>query len=524
MIKNTQNIKKEIQTIVDIYKSRDLSKAEMLSKKLIVDYPKSAFLYNLLGLILTEQEKIEEAIQCYENGIKADPKFPMIYNNLGLLYFNYKIDNEKAENFYKKSISIDAKIPEPHNNLGSLYNSINKFDDAIFCYKKAISINSKFSQSHHNIGNVYMTIGNFIEAKKHFEECIKIDSNNSSAHRALSRLTKYVTNNDEHFKELIKIYKKINVDDLVNKSNISFALGKAYEDIKDFDNSYHYYNEANKLYRKKINFSVNSEINKFNEIKETYNKSLYEKYANSGYQDFSPIFIVGMPRSGTTLVEQIISNHNKVFGAGEVDYIPDLMNKRFSNTNKSLFFKEILDFNANDFKKVGNDYHLKMKNISNNSERTTDKLPINFLSIGFIKLILPRSKIIHCYRNSKDTCLSIFKNHFPGGKVNFAYNIDEIVKYFNLYYDLMDYWNNLLPNFVYNLNYENLILNTESEIRKLLQFSNLNWTDNCLNFHKNKKPIKTASDIQARNKIYSSSVNSWKNYDKYLSSYFNKLI
>ena len=254
MIKNTQNIKKEIQTIVDIYKSRDLSKAEMLSKKLIVDYPKSAFLYNLLGLILTEQEKIEEAIQCYENGIKADPKFPMIYNNLGLLYFNYKIDNEKAENFYKKSISIDAKIPEPHNNLGSLYNSINKFDDAIFCYKKAISINSKFSQSHHNIGNVYMTIGNFIEAKKYFEECIKIDSNNSSAHRALSRLTKYVTNNDEHFKELIKIYKKINVDDLVNKSNISFALGKAYEDIKDFDNSYHYYNVANKLYRKKLIF------------------------------------------------------------------------------------------------------------------------------------------------------------------------------------------------------------------------------------------------------------------------------
>ena len=164
-----------------------------------------------------------------------------------------------------------------------------------------------------------------------------------------------------------------------------------------------------------------------------------------------------------------------------------------------------------------------MKELSDNSERTTDKLPTNFLSVGFIKLILPKSKIIHCHRNPKDNCVSIFKHHFTSGKVNFAYDMNEIVQYYNLYKDLMDYWNNLLPGHVYNIKYENLINNTETEIRNLLKNCDLEWNDQCLKFYNNKRVIKTASDIQARNKIYTSSVDSWKNYEKYFKEDFAKL-
>ena len=164
-----------------------------------------------------------------------------------------------------------------------------------------------------------------------------------------------------------------------------------------------------------------------------------------------------------------------------------------------------------------------MKKISDNSEKLTDKLPRNFLSVGLIKLILPKSKIIHCYRDPKDNCLSIFKNHFPAGRINYGYDLDEIVKYYNLYHDLMNYWNNLFPNFIFNIKYENLIYHTKIEIKNLLRFCDLNWSDDCLNFHMNKKPIKTASDIQARSKIYTSSIDSWKKYEKYLNEYFQKL-
>mgnify|MGYP001361687148 CR=1 FL=1 len=169
------------------------------------------------------------------------------------------------------------------------------------------------------------------------------------------------------------------------------------------------------------------------------------------------------------------------------------------------------------------EYGAKMKDLSNNSERTTDKLPTNFLSVGFIKLILPNSRIVHCYRNSRDNCTSIFKNHFTSGKVKFAYDLDEITEYFNLYKDLMNYWNDLLPGFVFDIKYEKLISDTEVEIRKLLKFCDLKWFDDCLNFYNNKRQIKTASDIQARSKIYKSSIGSWKNYEKYTKKFFLKL-
>ena len=149
-----KNLKKQIQSAVDVYKSGDLTKAELLCKKLIEASPKVDFLYNLLGLILAGQGKIQTAIECYNKAIKINPNFAMPYNNLGLLYVNHKFDYKKAENFYKKSISLDPKILEAHNNLGSLYNTLNRFEEAIGCYKKAIFINPKIEYIHHNIANV----------------------------------------------------------------------------------------------------------------------------------------------------------------------------------------------------------------------------------------------------------------------------------------------------------------------------------------------------------------------------------
>ena len=341
-------------------------------------------------------------------------------------------------------------------------------------------------------------------------------------HRSLSRITKY-TNNDEHFNELKKIYKKANSNDSEKKIELGYALGKAYEDTKNFDKSFSHYKEANFLQRKKIDFSLKLEKKKFKEIKNTYNKKLLDNYKNTGSSDSSPIFIVGMPRSCTTLVEQILSSHNKVYGADELEFIPDVVKKNFGDKNLSLFFEEIVNFDKNNLKKIGDEYITKIKDISKESERVTDKLPINFLYIGFIKLILPKSKIIHCYRNSKDNCLSIFKNQFSSGKIKFAYEMGEIVDYYNLYNDLMKYWNNLLPNFIFNIKYENLISDTKDEIKNLLRYCDLNWSNDCLNFYNNKRQIKTASDVQARSKIYTSSIDSWKNYEKYLSKYFIKL-
>ena len=504
-----EKLKEYIQSVVDIYKSGNLSEAEIRTKKLINDNPKVVFLYNLLGLILAEQKKDDQAIKCYEKGISINPSFGMIYNNMGILLFKDKsvVNIKKVEGFYKKAISLDKKIPEPHNNLGNLYDYLNKINDAIDCYKKAIDINPKFSYAHHNLGAAYVAVGKFDDAKKHFKESIKLNPNFIVTHRLLSRITKY-TDSDDHFDELKKIYKKININDSEKKIELGYALGKAYEDIQNFDQAFSYFKEANQLERKKINFSLELEEEKFRDIKKMYNKKLFDKHKNSGYCDYSPIFIIGMPRSSTTLVEQILSSHSKVYGAEEVEFIPNLAGEKFDE---------------GDLQKIGEKYIDKMKNISSNSDRTTDKLPTNFLYVGFIKLILPKSKIIHCYRNSRDNCLSIFKNQFGSKKIKFAYDMKEIVSYYNFYENLMSYWKKILPNFIYDIKYENLISNTKKEIKNLLINCDLGWSNDCLNFYNNDRPVRSASDTQVRRKIYNSSINSWKNYEKYLNKYLNKL-
>jgi len=524
-----EKLKEKIQEAVNLYKSGNLLKSEDLTKDLIKINPKVVFLHNLLGMVLSSQGKLDEAEKSYNKGIQVDPNFAIIYNNLALIYYNkisvgkdFQSNIKKAEQLFKKSIKINSKLPEPNTNLGNLYSLIGKNEESINYHKLAISADPKYYYSYLNIANVYVSIGNFDQAKKYLNIAISKNPNFSFAHRLLSRIIKY-TNNETHLKQLKKLYEKINPNDDLNKMNLAFALGKANEDIKNFDESYKYYKNANSIIRSKISFSLKKEENYFNEIKKTYNNNLFKKYKNQGIQNSSPIFIVGLPRSGSTLVEQILSSHSKVFGADEVGFIPSLLNKYFNEEKINLFLQGVFDFDISLFKKMANEYINLMKSISNNSERTTDKMLPNFLYLGLIKIILPKSKIIHCKRNPKDNIFSIYKNHFPGNKITYAYDLNEAVSYYNLYADLMKFWNELLPNFIFNIKYEDLINNTEKETRKMLMFCDLKWEEKCLNFHQNKRPIKTASDTQIRNKIYNSSIDAWKKYEKHLNVYFEKL-
>ena len=519
-----KKLNEEIQLILDAYNDRDLLKAEKNAKNLILKNPKAVFLYNLMGLILASQNKFDEAIGYYEKGIKIDPSFALIYNNLGLLHRNLNTGEsiKKAEYFYKKSISLNQNIAEPYNNLGNLLSSLTKYEDAEDCYRKAILVNSQFSQSYFNLGTLFLATGKINDAKINFNKAIEINPNFASAHRSLSRILKY-SNDSKHLKQLIDLHNNKNLNNKHDRIELGFALGKAHEDIKKYKESFKYYKEANYLCKKNINFSLKKERKIFQNIKDTYNKDLFNKFINSGSHDQSPIFIVGMPRSGTTLVEQILSSHTKVFGADEVETIPFLLKKYFNERDMRLYFNNVINFEKSLLKTIGDEYISKMKDFSNNSEKTTDKLPINFMSIGFIKLILPKAKIIHCYRNSKDNIFSIFKNYFPGDRVNFSYDLKDSVEFYNLYFDLMNYWNFHLKDFIFNIKYENLIYETNKEISSLLNFCNLKWEDNCINFYKNKRPIKTASDTQVRNKIYNTSINSWKKYEIYFNDYLTNL-
>jgi len=304
--------------------------------------------------------------------------------------------------------------------------------------------------------------------------------------------------------------------------DLSFALGKAYEDLKKFEKSFFYLEKANKIKKNDANYNITEERNFFETIKNTFQNFNF-KNEKKIFSKIKPIYICGMPRSGTTLVEQIIASHNDVYGAGELVYIQKLIKEYFLVENELSIekVKEELEVEENFINKE----YFKMMDFHKFKENNfTDKAPQNYRWLGILKIFFPNCKIIYCKRNAKDNCLSIYKNFFAADDMKWAFDQSDIANYYNLHLNLMDYWKSKLGNFIYEINYENLVSNKEEEVKKLIKFCDLEWDPSCLNHHKNNKtPIKTVSISQARKPVYQSSVNSNSNYEKYLSEMFNLL-
>ena len=223
-----------------------------------------------------------------------------------------------------------------------------------------------------------------------------------------------------------------------------------------------------------------------------------------------------MPRSGTSLVEQILSSHSQIYGAGELSYLDDIVQKEFFDKSTISTAKLEQLKNPDFLDKIASQYNCSINTYKSQENLITDKAPLNFRYIGLIKLIFPNSKIIHCSRSPKDNCLSLYKNLFDEN-LNFSYDQDDLSKFYKEYNDLMIFWNKSIPQFIHNIKYEHLISNAEGEITNLLNFCGLEWEKDCLQFYKNKRAIKTVSSAQVRKSFYNSSVDSYKNYERFLN-------
>ena len=232
------------------------------------------------------------------------------------------------------------------------------------------------------------------------------------------------------------------------------------------------------------------------------------------------IFILGMPRSGTTLIEQIISSHSNVYSSGELPYLSLILKNIFFEDEKNINNNPIALIEDNEKRnELSKQYFSFIKNYEIGQNYITDKAPLNFMWIGFIKILFPDSKIIHSTRDPKDNCISLYKNIFEGG-LDFSYSENELGQYYNLYKDLMNFWKEKIPNDFLDVKYENLINNSEDEIKKIIDYCDLNWEESCLNFANSKNPIKTASVGQARKPIYKTSLKSAEKFKPFLKELF----
>lgn len=514
-----QKAEEEAKIILNNYTAREFNIAEIKAKKLIKKYPNYAVIHNILGLCLSEQKKFKQAIEVLKKLIKIRPDFVLAYSNLGNIY-NKLGDKESAKKYFEKAIEINPKLAMAHNNLGNLYRDLKKYDEAIICFKKAIEYNSEIFVFYNNLGVTYQNLGRFKEASEILYKAIEKNPNFAPAHHHLSTIVKY--NKDHpHLNAMEKSISNKNIP-IEDKMYLNFGIGKAYEDIKNYDKAFIHYKIGNENKRKLINYSIKDDIELFENIKKTFQKNTFDKFKNTGVDDSTPIFILGMPRSGTTLVEQILSSHSKVYGADEVKNYDDTIKKYFYSNEKYNFTENFNKTKNSLLKKIGEEYVESIRKFSKESRYISDKALLNFRWIGLIKLTLPNAKIIHCVRDPKDTCLSIFKNNFAG-RLDFSYNLKELVTYFNLYTDLMEHWHKTLPGFVYDIFYERLISNQKNETKKLLESCNLDWEESCMNFHNNKRPVVTASIAQIRQPIYKNSVKSWKNFESHLKLDFKSL-
>lgn len=425
-----------------------------------------------------------------------------------LIFFNEIsiLDPKKPEILYQKSLCHfkNFQVPEAIENI-----------------RQAINYSDLPPSTYYlDLGNFYHSIGELNLALDNFHEYIKLSDKPAIGHHAVSSIVKYKTIENQHLKEMSDFF--LNVDEENDeKMFISYALSKAYDDIGDNARSFYYLNIANDIKRKKINFSIPIVKSQFNMIKEIFNDAGIINIINKSNKNnnYKPIFIVGMPRSGTTLVEQIISSHSQVKSTGESMILPTIIKQFFPESDVRKFKNSVLTINDQTIENFHNDY-LHMAFLKGGKKVLTDKLPFNFIFIGFIKLFLPEAKIIHCQRNKYAICTSILKNYFDNNLLGFAYDQNELGQYYNLYNDLMSFWKFKFSSSLYNIEYENLVNNFDFESKNLIKFCELEWEDNCKDFYKNSNPVVTVSSTQIRQNVYTSSVDSWEQYLPFI----NKLI
>ena len=476
--------------------------------------PDYAEAYFNLGITLQELNRSNEAIKYYENAILVKPAYPTAHNNLGLIFLELNQLGLATEHF-NWAISYNPQFAEAHNNLGATLQQDRKFDASIKNYFKATTINPNYAQAFNNLGIVYQTLGQQVEAIKHFQKAISLVPNYTSAHFNLSRIKTFLPDDIQISQMQSIVTNNLNI---LEKIYLNFALAKVNEDLERKDDLFKFLKQGNQLCKEKTYYSLKNDQQKHALIQKIFTtpKNLHEINFNKDFKDTSnskrPIFIIGMPRSGTTLVEQIISSHKKIYGADEMSTLSDLISKilkKVSNNNS-------YELNKKSVLSIRHKYLAELSDLNVPENIISDKWPLNFQYVGFILEAFPEAKIIHLKRDSRATCWSIYKHFFSDIGNGWAYNFKDLAGFYNLYSEMMAFWHDLYPNKIYDISYEDLTTNQEDETRKLLEYCDLDWDENCLNFHENKRAVKTASALQVREKMYQGSSEAWKKYEAYL--------
>jgi len=511
--KDPENIRAYNNLGNDLLKKDKLSEAEACQRKVLEINPRDPDAYLNLGIVLRLQACTEESIDVLQQAITFNSKHKEAYLQLGISLTQLdRLDD--AVDALNLAMALDPSCRETCRSLGVVLEKQGRIDDAFKMYRRALEIDPQFVEAYLTLGMSLSRLGKFQESNECYCQAIKINPLEARAYKQLVR-SKRSAEYEDKLRNMERFYRQKDTPN-EQKVTFAFALGMVFEEQNNYEKAFRYLREGNDLKRSTYEYKIEEHQDYFDRLKEVFTTEFFNQRADVGSPDESPIFILGMPRSGTTLVEQMLASHSEIFGAGELTYLSDI-GKRMGGKDKDLKFPEcMLELEQKEFAHWGSEYVRKIRSKSDSAPYITDKMPHNLLRIGLIKLILPNAKIIHCVRDPMDTCLSIYKTDF-NALHKFAYELTELGQYYKLYLDLMAHWRRVLPGFVFDVQYEDLVAQQEVQTRRLLEYCGLPWEDACLAFHQTKRTVATASLAQVRQPIYSDSVRLWESYGKRLA-------
>ena len=473
--------------------------------------------YNL-GIVLNAQGKRDDAVAHYERALALKPDFADAHNSLGIaLAAQGKIDDAVAH--YERALALKPDHANAHNNLALALVAQGRIDDAVAHYERALAINPDHAEAHNNLAIILKDQGKFDDAIAHYGRAIAIKPDNAEAHFNRADL-KTFRHGDPDLAALEALADRdLSADKALF---IHFALSKALEDTGDYVRAFEHLLKGNASKRRQIDYDEPGVANFFQRISTVFDRSLFDRFQRAGDPSPVPVFVVGMPRSGSTLIEQILASHPQIHGAGELADLEIAANTVLSAGDRQ-FPECIPALDGVTLRRIGQSYLGRLPALANDKVRIVDKNLHNFLRIGLIRLILPNARIIHAVRNPIDTCVSCYSKLFTEG-IYFSYDMAELGRYYRRYRELMAHWRSVVPpGAILDVSYEDVVDDLEGQARRLIEYCGLAWDDRCIDFHATNRPVKTASAVQVRKPLFRSSLQRWRKYEAGLAPLLNEL-